>query len=148
MPDSDPNKYCPVSLRIPAELKARLKEAAEANNRSLNAEVLAVLTERYPQPENATTKQQRLLLRLMRRVDDVDRETTGEVRIAQLEALYGMLTDAMNDVDDDALEWLLDGWYGPPEFRQKAFTDKAMERYGAPRKTSKNGHPTPPAPGI
>jgi hypothetical protein len=139
--DSDPNQYCSVSLRIPSQLKARLKEVAKANERSLNAEILAVLVERYPQSESSTIKQERLLLRLMRRIDDVDKETSGEVRTAQLEALYSMLCEAMCHVDDDAIERLLYGWYGPPEFRQQAFIERAEKRYGSPKNRSGNFRP-------
>lgn len=139
MSDSDP-KYCSISLRVPSQLKARLKELAKANGRSLNAEVLAALIERYPQSESSTIKQERLLLRLMRRIDDVDKETSDEVRIAQLEALYSMLSEAMCHVDDDAIERLMDGWFGPPEFRQKAFIDRATKRYGSPKTRTRGAH--------
>lgn len=35
----------PFGLRLPAELKAKMEEAAQANHRSLNAELVAVIQE-------------------------------------------------------------------------------------------------------
>ncbi|OLS46852.1 hypothetical protein BV379_00130 [Rhodovulum sulfidophilum] len=35
---------------MPPDLKARVKVAAEANNRSMNAEIVAALEEKYPDP--------------------------------------------------------------------------------------------------
>ncbi|WP_103173799.1 Arc family DNA-binding protein [Paracoccus sp. SY] len=37
-------------LRLPDGMRARIKAAAEANNRSMNAEILAVLEEKFPAP--------------------------------------------------------------------------------------------------
>lgn len=37
-------------LRMPDGLRDRIKRAAEANNRSMNAEIVAALTEKYPPP--------------------------------------------------------------------------------------------------
>lgn len=36
---------------MPPDLKARVKAAAEANNRSMNAEIIATLEEKYPAPK-------------------------------------------------------------------------------------------------
>ncbi|TKA98536.1 Arc family DNA-binding protein [Cereibacter changlensis] len=37
-------------VRLPDGLRGRIKSAAEANNRSMNAEIVATLEERYPAP--------------------------------------------------------------------------------------------------
>jgi hypothetical protein len=37
-------------LRIPAELKARIEHAATTNGRSVNAEIVAALEQKYPDP--------------------------------------------------------------------------------------------------
>lgn len=37
-------------LRFPAGLKQRIEEAAKANKRSMNAEIIATLEEKYPPP--------------------------------------------------------------------------------------------------
>ncbi|NKJ03451.1 Arc family DNA-binding protein [Rhizobium sp. SG741] len=40
-------------VRLPDGLRDRIKSAAEANNRSMNAEIVATLEEAYPAPPNA-----------------------------------------------------------------------------------------------
>ncbi len=37
-------------VRLPEGMRERIKRAAEANGRSMNAEVVATLEEKYPQP--------------------------------------------------------------------------------------------------
>ncbi|MDO5643445.1 MAG: Arc family DNA-binding protein [Paracoccus sp. (in: a-proteobacteria)] len=37
-------------VRMPAGMRDRIKAAAEANNRSMNAEIVATLEEKYPAP--------------------------------------------------------------------------------------------------
>lgn len=39
-----------VNFRMPADLKARIEAAAEANNRTTTAELVATLEEKYPAP--------------------------------------------------------------------------------------------------
>ncbi|HBT01647.1 MAG TPA: hypothetical protein DEB47_17725 [Citreicella sp.] len=51
MTDSSPKQEPPYGLRMPPDLKARVKAAAEASNRSMNAEICAALEEKYPAPE-------------------------------------------------------------------------------------------------
>jgi len=41
-------------LRIPEDLKLRVEKAAKDNHRSMTAEIVATLEERYPQPEPIT----------------------------------------------------------------------------------------------
>ncbi len=53
MTDSAPKQEPPYGLRMPPDLKARVKAAAEANNRSMNAEIVATLEEKYPPPSLA-----------------------------------------------------------------------------------------------
>ncbi len=60
MTDSAPKQEPPYGLRMPPDLKARVKAAAEANNRSMNAEIVATLEKEYPEPE-LTDEQQRLM---------------------------------------------------------------------------------------
>ena len=42
-------------VRLPDGMRDRIKAAAEANNRSMNAEIVATLEEKYPPPEIDTT---------------------------------------------------------------------------------------------
>lgn len=39
-------------LRLPDGMRDRIKAAAEANNRSMNSEIVATLEEKYPRPIN------------------------------------------------------------------------------------------------
>lgn len=43
-----PTRIAPYGLRMPPELKERVEAAAKANNRSMNAEIVATLEEKYP----------------------------------------------------------------------------------------------------
>lgn len=40
------------TVRFPDGMRDRIKAAAEANNRSMNAEIVATLGEKYPEPVN------------------------------------------------------------------------------------------------
>jgi len=40
----------PFGVRMPADLKSRVSASAAANNRSMNAEIVAALQEKYPEP--------------------------------------------------------------------------------------------------
>jgi hypothetical protein len=51
MTDSSPKQVPPYGLRMPPDLKDRVASAASANNRSMNAEIVATLEEKYPAPE-------------------------------------------------------------------------------------------------
>ncbi len=39
-------------LRLPTGMRDRIKAAADSNNRSMNAEIVAALEEKYPGPQN------------------------------------------------------------------------------------------------
>lgn len=45
-----PTRIAPYGLRMPPDLKDRVESAAKANNRSMNAEIVATLEEKYPLP--------------------------------------------------------------------------------------------------
>lgn len=44
----------PFGLRMPPDLKARIKQSADYNGRSMNAEILLVLEANYPAPISET----------------------------------------------------------------------------------------------
>jgi len=46
-----PTRIAPYGLRMPDDLKGRVQTAADANNRSMNAEIVATLEEKYPAPK-------------------------------------------------------------------------------------------------
>lgn len=56
------------ALRLPDGMRDRIKAAAESNNRSMNAEIVAALQEKYPEPtvDNIKAALTTLLARLDR----------------------------------------------------------------------------------
>lgn len=48
MTDSAPKQLPPYGLRMPPALKDRVQAAATQNSRSMNAEIVATLEEKYP----------------------------------------------------------------------------------------------------
>lgn len=48
--DAKPQGTVQIALRISPDLRARVKAAADANNRSVNSELTVALEERYPPP--------------------------------------------------------------------------------------------------
>lgn len=67
MSDSSPKQIPPFGLRMPPDLKARVQAAAEGHNRSMNAEIIATLEEKYPPPKvlDATFKRLATILEAM-----------------------------------------------------------------------------------
>lgn len=55
--DEDDSKLtrdiAPFGVRMPADLKSRVAASAAANNRSMNAEIVATLQEKYPEPSGS-----------------------------------------------------------------------------------------------
>ncbi|MBB1498788.1 Arc family DNA-binding protein [Paracoccus sp. MC1862] len=55
-------------VRLPEGMRDRIKAAAEANNRSMNAEIVATLEEKYPRPvliEEEIAKADALLAKIL-----------------------------------------------------------------------------------
>lgn len=48
----------PFGVRMPPDLKERVSAAAKANNRSMNAEIVATLEEKYPAPTPRSLKEE------------------------------------------------------------------------------------------
>ncbi|WP_085790422.1 hypothetical protein [Roseivivax jejudonensis] len=46
-----PTRIAPYGLRIPPDLKARIQASADENARSLHAEIIHALAEKYPAPQ-------------------------------------------------------------------------------------------------
>lgn len=99
-------------LRLPADLKARIEAAAEANERSMNAEIIATLSRAYP----ASTKASELLnelygfiLSLTRNMDGIDRAVVHEFfedlgrQVYQLEKLAPQASDITTSGEVDAV---------------------------------------------
>jgi hypothetical protein len=65
-------------LRLPDGLRDRIKQLAEANGRSMNAEIVSTLEEAYPDPE-----QYRQELKFLDEIDDIQKRL-DRMRAAQL----------------------------------------------------------------
>lgn len=91
MADSTPKQEPPYGLRMSPDLKARVKASADANNRSMNAEIVATLEEKYPPPRDPLPPDMRLLVDYLRLVESAE---TDEERTAFLESVNeGMRSD-------------------------------------------------------
>lgn len=113
---------------MPPDLKARVKAAAEANNRSMNAEIVATLEEKYPAPKRAPgTDEERLLFirDMIEEIDDDDSKTPAERR-AHLSALCALLHEVSNKLDPEVVDRVLDGWIQPKEFGDDKFVTQAL----------------------
>lgn len=70
MNDSPSQQLEKFIIRLPDGMRERIKAAADANNRSMNAEIVATLDERYPAPEAFDAKVERMILAIGRRITD------------------------------------------------------------------------------
>jgi plasmid stability protein len=70
MPEQSSQNQDKFIVRLPDGLRDRMRLAAEANHRSMNAEMVALLEENYPAPvlENVDDPAARLLLWLAKRI--------------------------------------------------------------------------------
>lgn len=117
-------------LRLPDGMRDRIKSAAEANNRSMNAEIVATLEEKYPAPKPESLRLVRLQA-VVDMFDDVvaDGEMTLERRETELTIIKDMILKVISKMTDDELQraraeiWfpgeldLLEGW--PPQGWQR-----------------------------
>lgn len=69
-------------LRLPDGMRDRIKAVAAANNRSMNAEIVATLQEKYPEPTVDDVKA--ALTALLARLDKAS--TLDEAKVAAQEA--------------------------------------------------------------
>ena len=74
MTDSGPKQIPPFGLRMPPDLKERVSRAAERNNRSMNAEIVATLEEKYPAPEPIDERARQHIALLLRTFEDMKNE--------------------------------------------------------------------------
>lgn len=81
-----PTRIAPYGLRIPPELKARIEAAAEARERSMHAEILSALEEKFPPkvPADVQDRGARLLISLAKRIRNRGPKP-GSVRAIQAE---------------------------------------------------------------
>lgn len=83
MSDSDTKQEPPYGLRMPPDLKARVKAAAATNNRSMNAEIVATLQEKYPEPVEGDLAV--LLKGFLARLDEVSSREDAKALAKDLE---------------------------------------------------------------
>lgn len=82
-------------LRLPDGMRDRIKTVAEANNRSMNAEIVATLEEKYPEPQPESY----LIARLQHLIDMFDKGVTSEkYSPEQRERLLPLIKDMILEV--------------------------------------------------
>ena len=89
-------------LRLPDGMRDRIKAAADSNNRSMNAEIVATLEERYPAPEQFDAKVERMIFAVGKRIKTAQTEPE---RTAEIQRFLSLLTTA-GFSDAQANEWL------------------------------------------
>ena len=88
----------PFGLRIPVELKKRIKRASVDNNRSMSAEIIHALEQAYPAPSTVSDIQQKLD-RVMARWESA---TTDEDRRDLLDHLVQIRGELASAVDAES----------------------------------------------
>ena len=86
------------TVRFPDGLRDRIKAAAEANNRSMNAEIVATLEEKYPAPKRPSE----LLWRLVEEIRAYEKEHDTSFRDAIGPELADHLSDELRKVMAEA----------------------------------------------
>jgi len=86
---------------MPPDLKARVKAAAEANNRSMNAEIVATLEEKYPapRPSQELAAALREIIDEISLIEDPEAQLSAwkEARTTAIDALLHGLADRQED---------------------------------------------------
>ncbi|RFP87422.1 Arc family DNA-binding protein [Rhodobacteraceae bacterium 63075] len=104
-PSSTQDKYI---IRMPDGLRDRIREKADANRRSMNAEIVALLEEHYPPqtPETVQEPAARILLWLARRIRRQDpKPGSARDRRAQLyETVASDIVTRADAIDRSAKE--------------------------------------------
>lgn len=91
-------------LRLPDGLRDRIKAAAEANNRSMNAEIVGVLEEKFPAPRKVTAESLKAIIRMLKRMRlDAGTDAEGLAALDRVEADIARLEPYLESVADVAL---------------------------------------------
>ena len=85
--DSPSRKQDQFIIRLPDGMRERIRHAADQNNRSMNAEIVATLEEKYPEPSHWVSLAKVLEIR------DRTLAKMGPDEIAKLQAAIGELID-------------------------------------------------------
>lgn len=94
------------TVRFPDGLRDRIKAAAEANNRSMNAEIVATLEREYPEP-NADLEQAFMDFMTALRNENPHNEMLAVATARLKEAMRGVDTSTANSVAFAAASELL-----------------------------------------
>ncbi|WP_276315870.1 Arc family DNA-binding protein [Paracoccus sp. pheM1] len=78
-------------VRMPPGMRDRIKAAAEANNRSMNAEIVATLEKEYPEPKPEAPEFDRIYA-LMSHIHAAETEEEQDIRMREA----NMVLDAAN----------------------------------------------------
>ncbi|ARC37878.1 Arc family DNA-binding protein [Paracoccus yeei] len=126
MTDSAPKQEPPYGLRMPPDLKARVKAAAEANNRSMNAEIVATLEEKYPAPNLASA----LTAMTVETVQQLS-EMSSEERAKFMEGLRAQLSKIPDPMDRKILAVMFvsaNAMIEDPDSDDSVFADMVKQR--------------------
>ncbi len=85
----------PFGLRMPADLKERVQEAARKNNRSMNSEIVQLLEREYPAPTDVLY----IHLDNIRRALDIYERTTDPRERLRLQLLVEAMTNSGHDLE-------------------------------------------------
>ncbi len=112
-----PTRIAPYGLRMPDDLKARIQAAAEAANRSMNAEIVATLEKEYPAPDPLQTAedQLRLLTSLVQDLHMRRKDNPAEIH-RKIMALKPFIDDLIERLPIESLDDVIKGWPIIPEF--------------------------------
>jgi hypothetical protein len=89
-------------LRLPDGMRDKIKASAELNNRSMNAEIVQVLQNRYPDPpdvEDMITRAALLSKLLVEKVESRDLGTTAD-HARSLVARLGLILKKLEEEED------------------------------------------------
>lgn len=107
MTDSAPKQEAPYGLRMPPDLKERVKAAAAGNNRSMNAEIVATLEEKYPAPKGEWSDipilvdEHNSLAHRLRHSFDQDERTALSIQIEEVMAKINHIIEKHAPSSDD-----------------------------------------------
>lgn len=104
MPEQSSQNQDKFIVRLPDGLRDRIRLAAEANHRSMNAEVVALLEENYPAPvpEKFDDPAARLLFWLAKRIRRRNPKpgTPRDKQAALYERIAGDIAERMKDIGE------------------------------------------------
>lgn len=111
--DSPSRKMDQFIVRLPDGMRERIKNAADENNRSMNAEVVAALEEKFPAPpsgdfslwlslEKVREKRSREIKKLIETLDNMDRSPEYDKLNDELMDLF-MKNDLLRDRQEKVL---------------------------------------------